>query len=69
MIPYFDIEVTTRGQTDIVKMSYLHMSHRYGPVTTARLLAGDTVERFSRDRVKIVGMTMGQDTNRQEAAL
>lgn len=59
MIPYFAVDVSSHGRTpDTIFMTYIQMSHRYGPVTTARLLAGDTVERYSRDQIKIVGMRM-----------
>lgn len=74
MIPFFDIEITTmpghgtnQGRVEIVRMSFLHMSHRFGPVTTARLLAGDIVERFSRDRAKIIDMVLDLDRNREGA--
>jgi len=68
--PIFDIEFkSTNGKydTEVTQMSYLHMSSRFGPVTTARLLSGDQVERYRRDLVRIVGMRLEAKPPREPA--
>jgi hypothetical protein len=69
--PVFDIEFTPTGKSvykaHILPMSYLHMTSRFGPVTTARLLCGDQVERYQRDLVRIVGMRIEAKLPREPA--
>ncbi len=68
--PIFDIEFKAANgvyRTHILPMSFLHMSSRFGPVTTARLLSGDTVERYHRDLVRIVGMKLEAKPPREPA--